>query len=182
MFFNYIVLDKRTRHVMNRHVMNRQKWLMALVCGFLLVVTACAGNEPTAPAAPPSEVPSEPASAQEVLQATLNIAMHDIYFGDDPNNIENPPQWKVKSGELVTLNLDNQGALEHNWIIAKQGENVPLPYLEDQHKSVVEWASDKVAADSKASIDFSAPAPGTYLVFCGVAGHFPVMQGTLLVE
>jgi len=121
--------------------------------------------------------------AQEVIAATLDVVMHDIYFGDVSDNISNPPVWTVKAGDAMTINLDNQGGLEHNWAIVKQGVEMPIPFMPDENEDLILWAAGVLQAGEKVSEPFPAPTePGEYLVICTVAGHYPAMQGKLVVQ
>jgi uncharacterized cupredoxin-like copper-binding protein len=88
----------------------------------------------------------------------------------------------VTSGATVTVNLDNQGALQHNWAIVKRGEQVPLPFDASQHGDKLLYSTEVLEGGSTASTTFVAPEPGEYLVICTVAGHYPSMQAKLVVK
>ena len=156
--------------------------LSVLLVATMFVLAACGGGS-SSPTATPAPAPAADAlSAQAVIAATLDVAMHDIYYGDNNDNIANPPVWTVASGDEVTLNLDNQGGLEHSWAIVKLGTELPLPFLADEHKDLILWGSSNVQAGQKSTGTFTAPEAGEYQVICTVAGHFPVMQGKLVVQ
>jgi uncharacterized cupredoxin-like copper-binding protein len=133
-----------------------------------LLLAACGGGEST-----PAPAPTEPAagSAQAELAATLDILMKDIYFGDNSDNLGNPPVWTVAAGSEVSLNLVNKGGLEHNWAVVKPGSELPK----------VITAGNLLGGKSLTE-PFTAPAAGEYLVICTVAGHYPAMQGKLIVQ
>jgi uncharacterized cupredoxin-like copper-binding protein len=88
----------------------------------------------------------------------------------------------VTNGATVTVNLDNQGALQHNWAIVKIGEEVPVPFDVQQHSAKLLYSTGVVEGGTTATVTFIAPDPGEYLVICTVAGHYPVMQGKLVVK
>jgi len=147
----------------------------------MLLLAACGGSATPTPT--PAPTPTTAPSAQQVIAATLDVIMHDIYFGDDSNNIANPPVWRVPAGAQVTVNLDNQGALEHNWAVVKQGVELPIPFMPDQNKDLLFWEAGVLQGGQKDSESFTAPSePGEYIVICTVAGHYPAMQGRLIVE
>lgn len=155
--------------------------LSIVLVAAMLILAACGGGSstPTPTPAPAAEAPS----AQAVISATLDVVMHDIYFGKDNNNIANPPVWTVAAGQDVTINLDNQGGLEHNWAVVKKDAELPVPFLPDQNQDLLEWSAGNVQAGQKISETFPAPSvPGEYLVICTVAGHYPAMQGKLVVQ
>lgn len=155
--------------------------LALILAATMLILAACGGGSST-PTPTPAPAAAEP-SAQEVIAATLDVVMHDIYFGANNDNIGNPPVWTVKAGEEVTLNLDNQGGLEHNWAIIKKGVEMPVPFMPDQNSDLILWAAGVLQAGEKKSEPFPAPVEaGEYLVICTVAGHYPAMQGKLVVQ
>lgn len=154
--------------------------LSVLLLAAMLILAACGGgsSEPTPTPAPAADAPS----AQAVIAATLDVAMHDIYYDDNNDNIANPPVWAVAAGEEVTLNLDNQGGLEHSWAIVKKDTELPMPFLADEHRDLILWNSTNVQAGQKSAETFTVAEAGEYLVLCTVAGHYPVMQGKLVVQ
>lgn len=142
-----------------------------------LTLAACGGGtEAPAPAPAPESAP--PAGE------TLNIAMYDMYFGETgPTNLASPISWEVTSGTEVTLNLENKGALQHNWAIVKPGVEVPNPYTGGpDNPDLLLFNAGVLDGGMSETVTFTAPEPGEYLVICTVAGHYPVMQGTLIVK
>ncbi|MBI3915355.1 MAG: cupredoxin domain-containing protein [Chloroflexi bacterium] len=92
-----------------------------------------------------------------------------------------PATWTVKAGSKVAVSLTNSGAVEHEWVLLKSGEQAKAPWTEaDESKiyfeSEVEPGAGKVRS-------FIAPASGIYQIICGVPGHLEAgMQGTLIVK
>lgn len=148
--------------------------------GFVLVslfLAACGGSEP-----PPTPTAAPVAAAPADAAAVIDVVMHDIYFGDAPDNIENPPVWTVAAGAPFTINLENKGGLEHNWTALKPGVEPPMPFLPDQHGDLVLLTSSTVPPGQQLSETLTAPTePGEYIVICTIAGHYPAMQGRLVV-
>lgn len=165
-----------------------------------LLVAACGGkSDPTptpspAPTEAPTSAPTEaateapaaeepiPGSAQEAIAQTLDVILHDIYFGENPDNLNSPPEWTVTAGSEVTVNMQNLGALEHDFAVAKLDAELPVPFLEG-NRDLLLFESEVVAPSKSSSVTFTAPTvPGVYTVICTVAGHYPVMQGRLVVK
>jgi uncharacterized cupredoxin-like copper-binding protein len=146
----------------------------------MLVLAACGGGRDEAPA---EEAPAaaEP-SAQELIATTLEVAMGDLYYGETPDNIANPPVWTVNAGEQVGLTLINNGGLEHDWAIVKPGAEVPVPFDPEANADILLWDAGIVAAGETGEKVFTAPEAGEYTVICTVAGHYPSMQGRLVVQ
>jgi plastocyanin len=158
--------------------MKRYLSIVSLLAVVVLLLAACGGgSEPTpAPAAAGGD-----ASAQAVLDA-ITVEMHDIYFGAENNNVENPPVWTVQAGQAVTMNFDNVGALEHSWAILSPDAEMPMPYTDADADKLL-YTSGNLAPATQKTETFTAPAEaGEYIVFCTVAGHYPVMQGRLVVQ
>ena len=149
-----------------------KKLLAGLVLVIALAAAGCGGDGE-----------AEPASESDSPAAeTISVVMHDIYYGDNNDNAENPPTWTVTSGAEVTINMDNQGALQHNWAIVKKDEEVPTPFDAEQHGDILLFSSTLLDGGATASDTFTAPEPGEYTIICTVAGHYPAMQGRLIVE
>lgn len=157
--------------------MKRYLSIVPLVALVVLLLGACGGGgseaTPTAAAAVPS--------AQEVLNA-INVEMHDIYYGAENNNVEQPPVWTVSTGQQVNMDFDNKGALEHSWAVLRQGAEMPMPYTAADADKLYYTSGDLKPSERKAD-SFTAPSEaGEYIVFCTVPGHYPVMQGRLVVQ
>ena len=137
----------------------------------MLLVTACGGAE-----AAPVTVDQEAVPSEEIT-----VDMHDIYFGDSSDNVANPPEWTVSSGAEVTVLMENEGALEHSFVVLKSGEEIPANFNEDEHGDKVLFSSGIVAAQENGTTTFTAPASGEYNVVCTVLGHSGLMHGRLIV-
>jgi plastocyanin len=152
--------------------------VMSLLLAVLVLVACGGGSEPTPTPAPAA---GSEASAQEVL-AAINVEMHDIYFGAENNNVQNPPVWTAAPGEQMTMNFINKGALEHSWAILNADAEMPMPYT-DADAGKLFYTSGNVLGGAEKSDTFAAPSvAGEYIVFCTVAGHYPSMQGRLVVQ
>lgn len=140
-------------------------------------MAACGGGADDAqPAA------AEEPSAQEAIGATLDILMGDLYFGETPDNIDKPPVWTVSTDQKVQLNFKNGGTLQHDWAIVKPGSEIPVPFIEADNSELILWRAGLIDPASEKSETVAAPAAGEYSVICTVAGHYPSMQGKLVVQ
>ena len=140
--------------------------LLTIACAAFLA--ACGGGE---------ESSAEPAVAN------LTVTQDDNYFGSENDNVANPETWTVASGAPVLVKVENQGVLEHNWAVIKAGESVPdVIETYDQVEDIILYDVGTIAAGESANGRFVAPEPGEYTIICTVAGHWPTMQGKLVVE
>lgn len=147
--------------------------LLNVLVGLMIIflVAACGGGGGSEPA-------GQSSGAESV---TIDVLEKDIYFGETNDNVDNPPVWTVPTGANVTVNVDNQGALQHNWLIMKQGEEIPEPFIQEDNTDLILEDSGILDGGNSDTFDFTAPLPGEYLVICGIAGHYPLMQGRLVV-
>ncbi|ACL23273.1 plastocyanin/azurin family copper-binding protein [Chloroflexus aggregans] len=101
----------------------------------------------------------------------------------------------VAAGQTVTLRFKNNSAVQqHNWVLIKGGDaeaaavaNAGLSagpaanYL-PADKSNILAESPLANGGETVEVTFTAPAAGTYLFICTVPGHYPLMQGKLVVN
>ncbi|MFI5222175.1 MAG: plastocyanin/azurin family copper-binding protein [Bacteroidia bacterium] len=101
---------------------------------------------------------------------------------------------KVKAGSKVKVNLVNaatDAAMQHNIVFVKQGTNQDVAmeglnfatanYFNAANPNVI--AGSPVATPGKTvTVEFTAPAAGTYAYVCTFPGHFMKMNGVLIVE
>lgn len=87
---------------------------------------------------------------------TISIEAGDLYF--DPEEVS-------ASAGTVEFELNNVGAVEHDFVIEEAGD-----------ENVVHTEAGETATGS---IDLEA---GTYTYYCSVPGHRSAMEGTLTVS
>lgn len=143
------------------------KKLAALLMILLLLALAACGPEESTP--PPT--------------LSLSLLATDIAY--DKDRIE------VVAGQPVSITLNNEGALEHDFSIMEiphMGE-VTSDEMEDEmghDMSAMEVDPDvHVAAPigGSSSVEFTPSTPGEYEFFCTTAGHKEAgMTGTLVVQ
>lgn len=140
-------------------------------------------------AASEAETPSaEQAEGNAVTKIILN-SNDQMRF--DKNEI------RVKAGQKVQLTLKHTGKMAktimgHNFVLLKKDANVgdfarAAIAAADNH--YVPKGTDQVIAytpiiggGEEATIEFQAPAPGTYTFICSFPGHYVIMQGKFIVE
>lgn len=101
----------------------------------------------------------------------------------------------VSAGQTVTIRFKNNSAVQqHNWILVKGGETEaaaianaglsagPAANYLPADKSNIIAESPLANGNETVEVTFTAPAAGTYLYICTVPGHYPLMQGKLVVN
>jgi uncharacterized cupredoxin-like copper-binding protein len=135
-----------------------------MVVGVTLLLAACGQSQSTA---------SEP--------QTLSVAATEFAFA--------PVALTAKAGQPVTIALQNNGAVEHDWSIREieiSGEAKSSSDAHAGHTMAGMGNESKlhIAAGigGKGTLTFTPSTPGTYEFYCAVAGHKDAgMAGTLMV-
>lgn len=99
---------------------------------------------------------SEPAPVADVLQ----VKARDLTFDQT--------QLAIPAGAEVTLNLTNEGALEHNWVLVHETVELATATAAD---AINQAASEVLAGGKSTKLTFTAPAAGSYQYICTVPGH-----------
>ena len=168
---------RKDRDGRNRSVMASYRFVclsLLLFCVILFCVSCMGGGDATAPTT------NQPTGLNANV-AMLTVDMYDSYYGQTDDNLTNPPVWSVLTGADVIVTLINHGQRNHNWAIVKAGVSVPIPYEEGQGGDILLHGIGMVYSNSQTTTTFTAPGPGEYMVICTVSGHYPAMQGLLLV-
>jgi uncharacterized cupredoxin-like copper-binding protein len=83
-----------------------------------------------------------------------------------------PNTFTVPAGAQIAFTANNNGAVQHDFIIMKLGHDVQGQFS-DADKVNIYWQQEDIAPGDSATGTFTAPGePGEYQVICGVAGHF----------
>jgi uncharacterized cupredoxin-like copper-binding protein len=99
-----------------------------------------------------------------------------------------PATVTVKAGQPVQLNLQNGGALDHDFksdlpiskLVYQEADNAPDEQKENSDKGLMDVDFDK---GKTARVTFTPTKPGTYPFYCDVQGHREAgMQGTIVVS
>lgn len=92
----------------------------------------------------------------------IKVDMTDFAFA--------PNQFTIPAGQEITLDIQHDGTVEHDFIIMKYDTNVGEHFNEEDRVNVY-WQIKVQPGESK-TITFTAPSePGIYQIVCGMAGH-----------
>lgn len=125
---------------------------LILVLVLVWIVTACGGSQPT---------------------TTLKVNMIDFAY--------KPDDLVVPAGREITLDIVNNGAVEHNFIIINAGRTIG-PHFDESDEVNIFWKIE-LAPGQSTTTTFTAPSePGEYLILCSTEGHYEAgMTGKLMV-
>jgi uncharacterized cupredoxin-like copper-binding protein len=116
--------------------------LVAIAIGLSLALAACGGGAPS---------------------TSLSVDMVEFMY--------NPTNFTVPSGQEITLELANNGAVVHDFIIMNLGSEVGQDFGEEDQPNVY-WMAELEPGRSN-TYTFTAPnQPGEYQVVCGIPGHY----------
>jgi uncharacterized cupredoxin-like copper-binding protein len=125
--------------------------ILSLVLTFIFVLTACSSGGPS---------------------TKIDVTMTDFMF--------TPDNFTIPAGKEITLNVTNNGAVAHEFIIFKLGTN-PGDKFGPEDEVNIFWKTQVSPGESK-SETFTAPAePGEYYVTCGVTGHHEAGMNAKLI-
>lgn len=110
----------------------------------------------------------------------------------------NKSEIRVKAGQKVKLTLKHVGKMDkevmgHNWVLLTQDADMAAvgqaAALDKDNEHIPAEFKDKIIVHTKMlgggesdTIEFDAPAPGTYTFMCTFPGHYALMQGKFIVE
>lgn len=116
-----------------------------ILLSFTIVLAACGGGGSTA-------------------STTINVTMTDFQF--------TPNSFTVPAGQQITLTATNNGAVDHSFVIMKQGGELTSSFTSEDQANVY-WEEAVIPVGQTTTYTFTAPSePGTYQVVCAVEGHF----------
>jgi uncharacterized cupredoxin-like copper-binding protein len=133
------------------------------------------------------------------LIGLVPLALLSVACGDDDDGASteidatlddfkfSPTEWTVAAGEEITIELENNGSVLHEFVILQPGVQIAseaeLPETEEELlANFVYWETEVEPGQSKTET-FTAPEAGTYQVICAIETHFNAgMTGTLTAE
>jgi uncharacterized cupredoxin-like copper-binding protein len=107
--------------------------------------------------------------------ASTNLDVVFTEFAFTPNT------FTIPAGQEITLNIKNNGAVIHEFVIMNLGETVGEDFGNEDEGNIY-WEVEAEIGESK-TVTFTAPSePGVYEVVCGTPGHYTSgMVGSLTV-
>ncbi len=176
------------------------KMIKYVMIAGIVSLTACgSGDESSKKAEQPSEEPKTETPAQEqpaAAAAATDVAELEI-TGNDIMRYDKT-ELRAKAGQKVKLTLHHAGklakeAMGHNIVILKPGTDIAAftakaigakatDYFPESEAGNVIAHSKLIGGGESTTIEFTAPAAGTYPFICSFPGHSAFMKGDFIVE
>jgi uncharacterized cupredoxin-like copper-binding protein len=115
-----------------------------LILALSAILSACGGSAPAVPV------------------SFLSVEMSEFKFS--------PATMTVFVGKEISLNLKNNGAIEHEFAILKKGIVAQIPF--DREKQAADILADyRLGPQKSETYTFTLPEAGEYQVICSISGH-----------
>ena len=179
--------------------MNKIK-LSSLLVASSLVFMSCGGGETgssTTTQAPETVTPPPPVAENPADTAPVDGVVELVLEGNDQMQF-NLKELKVKEGQTVRLTLNHVGtmaknAMGHNFVLLKQGVDLAAfgqksatametDYIPTSEEGNIIAHTKMLGGGESDTIEFEAPAKGTYEFLCSFPGHYALMRGVFIVE
>lgn len=177
--------------------MNRIKLSLLSVSASVFLLS-CGGGETTSESGNMSTTSPATETTAPAMTAPATDEVAELSISGNDQMQYDKHEFKVKAGQKVKLTLTHTGtmaknAMGHNWVLLKQGVDLAgfgqKASTAMDNDYIPESEEDNIIAHTKMlgggetdTIEFTAPAKGTYEFLCSFPGHYALMKGTFIVE
>lgn len=125
----------------------------------------------------------------------INTPVRTIVLNSNDQMKFDKTEFKVKAGEKIKLVLKHTGklpknAMGHNFVLLTKGTDVQKFAIAAMNEKATEYIPSKgvlahtklIGGGESTTIEFTAPAKGTYDFICSFPGHYAMMKGKFIVE
>lgn len=136
--------------------------------------------------------------APQVEESAVDAAVAKVTIEGNDQMKFNKKEIRVKAGQTVRLTLKHVGQMDiavmgHNWVLLSPGTNMnelgaaaveaaDNDYIPEDYEDAIIVHTKMLGGGESTTIEFEAPAPGTYDFLCSFPGHVALMQGKFIVE
>jgi uncharacterized cupredoxin-like copper-binding protein len=104
---------------------------------------------------------------------TIELTLSDFHF--------EPDTFTIPAGEEITVKIDNEGFVSHQFVIFKLGTN-PEGKVGPEDQENIYWRFEVLPGHSDSATFIAPSEPGEYFFTCGIFGHLEAgMSGSLTV-
>jgi azurin len=179
----------------NLNLIIMKKLLLVFVAALAL---SCGDNNKKEDVTTPKIGGPKVESKTPVTTGTTDNAVAEITITGNDQMKFDLSQIRVKAGQKVRLTLKHVGKMEkavmgHNWALLAPGTDMAAvgqaaasaeksDYIPSEYKDKILEHTKMLGGGESDTIEFEAPAAGTYDYMCTFPGHYALMQGKLIVE
>lgn len=103
----------------------------------------------------------------------IDLTISDYHF--------EPDTFTVPAGEEITVNIDNEGIVSHQFVVFNLGTD-PGGKIGPEDQESIYWRFEVRPGQSDVATFIAPVEPGEYFVTCGIFGHLEAgMVGSLIV-
>ncbi len=169
-----------------------------IILSALAITMASCGGGSTEKKAEPMKAPAKTSTTEEAAPAEEVPAVVEVVIEGNDQMKFNLDKIEVHEGQTVKLTLKHVGtmaveAMGHNWTLLAQGVDMAdyaaaAVAAKDNDYQPADRSADVIAhtktigGGDEVTIEFTAPAKGTYTYVCTFPGHYGMMNGKFIVK
>lgn len=162
----------------------------------LAILTSCGGEKKKEEEKETIKLGVQKEEAPKAEAADSNVA-EIVITADDMMKFD-LSEIKVKAGQKVKLTLRHKGKMDvnvmgHNFVLLNSGVDLvdfgtkaatsrDTQYIPEGSEDDIIAHTDLIGGGQTTTIEFDAPAVGTYDFLCSFPGHYALMKGKFIVE
>lgn len=171
--------------------------LALAVTALAFTVASCGGGGEAKKEETTIKAPEKTAPAPVEEKADVPAVAELVIEGNDQMKF-NLDKLEVSEGQTVKLTLKHVGtmakaAMGHNWVLLAQGVDKAdfaaaavsakdNDYMPEGREADVIARTATIGGGEEITIEFEAPAKGTYEFICSFPGHYGMMNGKFIVK
>lgn len=177
--------------------MNRIK-LFSLSVASSIILLSCGGGDTSSDGTTTAPNTMTPGLSEAPATSSANDEVAELSLEGNDQMQFDKKEFRVKAGQTVRLTLTHTGtmaknAMGHNFVLLEEGVDLAA----FGQKSATAMDTDYIPASEEGSIiahtkmlgggesdtiEFTAPAAGSYEFLCSFPGHYALMRGVFIVE
>ena len=177
--------------------MNKIK-LFSLSIASSIVLLSCGGGETSDGTQTTETNTMTPEQTETTAAAPATNEVAELSLEGNDQMQYNKKEFKVKAGQTVRLTLTHVGtmaknAMGHNFVLLKEGVDLAAfgqksatamdtDYIPASEEGNIIAHTKMLGGGETDTIEFTAPAAGTYEFLCSFPGHYALMRGVFIVE
>jgi len=164
---------------------------------FLFALTSCGGSDKKKEESSPKKELKTPKQTKPAVDLYSNIeASNEILLTSSDASVYSKEILKVEGGKKVKITFKHTGKMDkkimgHNFVLLKKGVSmssfgkeaakaISNEFIPENTQDVIAHTK-LIGGGEETTIEFDAPAAGTYRFICTFPGHYVSMKGKFIV-